>query len=49
MTKRIALASFLLCLLAACGNKGPLVMPSPAPADVPVQMPVEPRPEPRQP
>ena len=33
MTKRIAIASFLLCLLAACGNKGPLVMPDqPAPA-----------------
>ena len=27
MIKRIALASFLLCLLAACGNKGPLVHP----------------------
>ena len=27
MIKRIAIASFLLCLLAACGNKGPLVMP----------------------
>ena len=25
--KRIAIATFLLCLLAACGNKGPLVMP----------------------
>ena len=46
MTKRIALASFLLCLLAACGNKGPLVMPSPAPAEVPVQAPVEPQPKP---
>ena len=34
MIKRIALASFLLCLLAACGNKGPLVMPD-APADLP--------------
>ena len=27
MIKRIAIASFLLCLLTACGNKGPLVMP----------------------
>ena len=35
MTKRIAFASFLLCLLAACGNKGPLVMPGPAPIDQP--------------
>ena len=34
MTKRLAFASFLLCLLAACGNKGPLVMPD-APADLP--------------
>lgn len=32
MTKRLAFASFLLCLLAACGNKGPLVMPD-APAE----------------
>ena len=32
MIKRIAFATFLLCILAACGNKGPLVMPSPAPA-----------------
>ena len=44
MTKRIAIASFLLCLLAACGNKGPLVMPSPAAAEAPVQAPVEPPP-----
>ena len=29
MIKRIALASFLLCLLAACGNKGDLVKPTP--------------------
>lgn len=33
MIKRIAIASFLLCLLAACGNKGPLVMPDAKPAD----------------
>ena len=26
--KRIAIATFLLSLLAACGNKGPLVMPA---------------------
>ena len=32
--KRIAIATFLLSLLAACGNKGPLVMPDP-PADLP--------------
>ncbi|QIL19275.1 lipoprotein [Thermomonas sp. HDW16] len=35
MIKRIAIASFLLCLLAACGNKGPLVMPEAKPADAP--------------
>ena len=34
MIKRIAFATFLLCLLGACGNKGPLVMPDP-PADLP--------------
>ena len=34
MIKRLALATFLLCLLSACGNKGPLVMPD-APADLP--------------
>ena len=34
MIKRIAFATFLLCILAACGNKGPLVMPDP-PADLP--------------
>ena len=44
MTKRIAIASFLLCLLAACGNKGPLVMPSPAAAEAPVQAPAAPPP-----
>ena len=33
MIKRIAIATFLLCLLAACGNKGPLVMPDAKPAD----------------
>ena len=35
MIKRIAIASFLLCLLAACGNKGPLVMPEATPAEQP--------------
>ena len=34
MIKRIAFATFLLCTLGACGNKGPLVMPD-APADLP--------------
>ena len=48
MIKRIALLAFLSCLLAACGNKGPLVMPdkpqadaatatAPAPAPAPAQ------------
>ena len=35
MTKRLAFASFLLCVLAGCGNKGPLVMPEAKPADQP--------------
>lgn len=45
MTKRFLLLSVLACLLAACGNKGPLVRPPPpepqdapapsAPAEVP--------------
>ena len=35
LTARIAFAAFLLCILAACGNKGPLVMPDAAPADQP--------------
>ena len=34
MIKRLAFAIFLLCILGACGNKGPLVMPD-APADLP--------------
>ena len=34
MIKRLAFATFLLCILGACGNKGPLVMPEP-PADLP--------------
>ena len=33
MIKRIVLLSLLSCLLAACGNKGPLVLPDkPVPA-----------------
>ena len=41
--KRIAIATFLLCLLAACGNKGPLVLPQkPAPVEDPLPPPVEP-------
>ena len=35
MTKRLAFASFLLCVLAGCGNKGPLVMPDAKPAEQP--------------
>ena len=35
MIKRLAFATFLLCILGACGNKGPLVMPD-APAETPV-------------
>ncbi len=36
MTKRLVLLSLLSCLLAACGNKGPLVLPEqPAPAAAP--------------
>ncbi len=38
MIKRIALLSLLSCLLAACGNKGPLVLPDkPAPSATPEQ------------
>ena len=32
MTKRLAFASFLLCVLAGCGNKGPLVLADDPPA-----------------
>jgi predicted small lipoprotein YifL len=40
MTKRIALLTLLSCLLAACGNKGPLVLPdAPAPAETPADAP----------
>lgn len=42
MTKRIAFLSLLLCLLTACGNKGPLVLPDkPAPAGTPAETPPE--------
>ena len=37
MIKRLAFATFLLCILGACGNKGPPVMP-----DAPVEAPVVP-------
>ncbi len=33
MTKRLVLLSLLSCLLAACGNKGPLVLPEKPAAD----------------
>ena len=39
--KRIAIATFLLSLLAACGNKGPLVMPQ-KPVPVEQEMPAPP-------
>ena len=36
MIKRLVLLSLLSCLLAACGNKGPLVLPDkPVPAGTP--------------
>ena len=35
MIKRLAFAIFLLCILGACGNKGPLVMPDAKPAEQP--------------
>lgn len=42
MTKRIALLTLLSCLLAACGNKGPLVLPdAPAPAETPAGAPAD--------
>ena len=48
MTKRLALLSLLSCLLAACGNKGPLVLPEqPAPAaEAPAAAPTAPAVEP---
>ncbi|MFN3703511.1 LPS translocon maturation chaperone LptM [Thermomonas sp.] len=36
MTKRLVLLTLLSCLLAACGNKGPLVLPEKPAADAPV-------------
>ena len=39
MTKRIALLTLLSCLLAACGNKGPLMLPDQAPAGTPADAP----------
>lgn len=41
MTKRIALLTLLSCLLAACGNKGPLVLPDQAPAETPTDAPAD--------
>lgn len=35
MTKRIVFLALLLCFLAGCGNKGPLVLPDKKPADTP--------------
>ena len=35
MIKRLAFATFLLCILGACGNKGPLVKPEAKPAATP--------------
>ena len=35
MIKRLVLLSLLSCLLAACGNKGPLVLPEKPAADAP--------------
>ncbi len=50
MIKRIAFATFLFCLLAACGNKGPLVMSEAKPADAPATQPAaEPAAEPAKP
>lgn len=48
MTKRLVLLSLLSCLLAACGNKGPLVLPEkPAPAaEAPTAAPTAPAVEP---
>lgn len=43
MNKRFLLLALLACLLAACGNKGPLVMPQ---KPVPVEDQVVPTPEP---
>ena len=41
MTKRLALLSLVSCLLAACGNKGPLVLPEQPAAAPAVETPAE--------
>jgi predicted small lipoprotein YifL len=35
MIKRLAILALLLCSLAACGNKGPLLLPEHKPAAAP--------------
>ena len=45
MIKRLAFAIFLLCILGACGNKGPLVLPQ-KPQPVVTDLPVLPATEP---
>lgn len=46
MTKRLVLLSLLSCLLAACGNKGPLVLPEQPAAAPAAEMPAPPAVEP---
>ena len=46
MTKRLVLLSLLSCLLAACGNKGPLVLPEQPAAAPAEQAPAETPPAP---
>ena len=46
MTKRLVLLSLLSCLLAACGNKGPLVLPEQPAAAPGEQTPAETPPAP---
>ena len=41
MTKRLALLPLVSCLLAACGNKGPLVLPEQPAAAPAVETPAE--------
>lgn len=41
MTKRLVLLSLVSCLLAACGNKGPLVLPEQPAAAPAVETPAE--------
>jgi predicted small lipoprotein YifL len=45
--KRLVALLFVVSVLAACGNKGPLVMPGPAPA--PVVVPPAEQPAPAEP